>query len=359
MTMTAYRPEASLRPAPLLAGLGPNWFASVMGTGIVATAAVTLPHQVRGLHTFALTVWLLAVIMLIGLTAATIAHWVRHPAKARSHLRHPVMAHFYGAPPMAVLTVGAGTLLLGRDLIGLRLALDIDWVLWTVGTVAGLACAAVVPYIAFTRSGNDTSAAFGGWLMPVVPPMVSATTGALLISHLGAGQLRETLIALCYSMFGLSLLASVVVISLVWGRLATHGLGAAALVPTVWIVLGPIGQSIAAANGLGNVASPADKAGAKAFGLLYGLGAWGFAVLWLGISAAITIRTLRSGLPFGLPWWSFTFPVGTVVTGTSALAARTGLEVFSWSAVALYAALASAWIVVLTRTAVGARSLLR
>ena len=48
------------------------------------------------------------------------------------------MAHFYGAPPMAMLTVGAGTLLLGKDVIGLRLALDIDWVLWFGGTILGI-----------------------------------------------------------------------------------------------------------------------------------------------------------------------------------------------------------------------------
>ena len=39
---------------------------------------------------------------------------------------------------MALLTVGSGALLVGRDLIGLRLAVDLDWVLWTAGTVGGL-----------------------------------------------------------------------------------------------------------------------------------------------------------------------------------------------------------------------------
>jgi hypothetical protein len=33
------------RPADAFASVGPNWFASVMGTGIVATAAATLPVQ--------------------------------------------------------------------------------------------------------------------------------------------------------------------------------------------------------------------------------------------------------------------------------------------------------------------------
>ena len=44
------------------------------------------------------------------------------------------MAHFYGAPPMAMMTVGAGTILIGKDAIGLHAAVGIDWALWSTGT---------------------------------------------------------------------------------------------------------------------------------------------------------------------------------------------------------------------------------
>ncbi|GAB1811363.1 hypothetical protein MUNTM_04000 [Mycobacterium sp. MUNTM1] len=44
----------------VLGNIGPNWFASVMGTGI---------------------------------------DWLRHPAVARSHARNPQMANFCGATP--------------------------------------------------------------------------------------------------------------------------------------------------------------------------------------------------------------------------------------------------------------------
>ncbi|MCD2190826.1 C4-dicarboxylate ABC transporter, partial [Actinomycetospora sp. SF1] len=69
--------------------------------------------------------------------------------------------------------------------------------------------------------------------------------------------------------------------------------------------------------------------------------------------AAVTIRTARRKLPFALTWWSFTFPVGTVVTGTSALAARMHLPAFAWGALALYVVLVAAWAVVAARTAHG------
>ena len=179
-----------------ISNVTPNWFASVMGTGIVANAAATQPYQFPGLRAAAIVVWLLACALLIFFVAATVLHWLRHPRAARGHHSNPVMAHFYGAPPMAFLTVGAGTLLLGKDLIGLHAAIRIDAVLWTIGTVGGLFSAVAVPYLAFTRHQNTADSAFGGWLMPVVPPMVSAATGALLLPYTAAGQERATLPAM-------------------------------------------------------------------------------------------------------------------------------------------------------------------
>jgi C4-dicarboxylate transporter/malic acid transport protein len=335
----------------------PNWYASIMGTGIVGTAAASLPLQFAGLRTFATVVWALAAVLLVGLTAVTVRDWRRQPRGARSHLGDPVMAHFYGAPPMALLTVGAGTLLLGRDVIGLPAAVTVAWVCWTVGTLAGLFTAVAVPYLQFTRPGGT---AFGGWLMPVVPPMVSASTGALLIPYAPAGQARLTLLLGCYALFGLSLLASLIVITTIWNRLVQHQVGPARMVPTLWIVLGPLGQSITAANLLGGVAAqalPQPYAHALlAFGVVYGVPVAGFAVLWGCLAAAVTVRTARDHLPFSLTWWSFTFPVGTCVTGASGLALHTGSVLFRGAAVFLYAALLTAWVIVAVRTVIFAQA---
>jgi C4-dicarboxylate transporter/malic acid transport protein len=345
------------RPRQIVANLTPNWFASVMGTGIVAVAAATLPEQFPGLHTAAIVVWAAAGALLVTLTVATVLHWIKYPQTARGHANDPVLAHFYGAVPMALLTVGAGTLLLGRDLIGLRAAVDADWTLWLIGTLLGLICAAAVPYLMFTRHEVHSDSPFGGWLMPIVPPMVSAATGAILIPYAPAGQVRLSLLLCCYAMFGISLIASLIVITLIWYRLAIHKVGPARMVPTLWIVLGPLGQSVTATNQLGAVAhqsmAPPYADGLQAFGVVYGAPVWGFAVLWGVLAAAITIRTIRTGLPFSLTWWSFTFPVGTCVTGTTALALHTGATMFRVAAAVCFAGLVLAWLVVAVRTAHG------
>jgi C4-dicarboxylate transporter/malic acid transport protein len=342
-------------PRQILGTIGPNWYAPVMGTGIVANAAATLPVGFPGLRIAATVMWALAALMLVGVTVAWVLQWIRRPGTPSRHAADPVMAQFYGAPPMALLTVGAGTLLLGHSLIGTTLAVAIDWTLWTAGTIAGLVCSVAIPYLMFTSHKLSADSVFGGWLMPVVPPMVSAATGALLVPYAPAGQARLSLLLACYSMFGLSLIASLVVITLLWWKLTQHKTGPAGMVPTLWIGLGPLGQSITAVNLLGGVAALALPApystGMTVFGLVYGLPVWGFALLWAALAGAVTVRAVRAHLPFSLAWWSFTFPVGTLVTGTSDLAARTQAGIFVWAAAVFYLGLVLAWAVVAARTA--------
>jgi C4-dicarboxylate transporter/malic acid transport protein len=348
------------RPGDAFRDLGPNWFASVMGTGIVANAAALLPVHIPGLRGFAICVWLLAAAMLVLLAAATRIHWLRYPENARRHHHDPAMAPFYGAPPMALLTVGAGALLVGRDLVGLGAALRIDEVLWALGTIGGLLSTIAIPYLAFNEYDLQQEDTYATWLMPVVPPMVSAATGAALIAHLPPGQPRLSLLLACYAMFGISLFISLITITLLWARLAFHGVGPARLVPTLWIVLGPLGQSVTAAGLLGSAAPSATSfpyaSTLHATGVVYGAPVWGFAMIWLAIAAAITLRTARERLPFSLTWWSFTFPVGTLVTGTSVLAVATHAGFLRDASVALYALLIAAWLTAATRTTRGALS---
>jgi C4-dicarboxylate transporter/malic acid transport protein len=315
---------------------------------------------VPGLNMFAVVVWALSAAWLVVLSGAWAVHWTKCTKRALAYANNPVMAQFWGAPAMALLAVGAGTLLAGKEVIGTAAAVDADWVLWGLGTALGLVTSCWIPFLMMTRHEISEDGAFGGWLMPIVPPMVSAATGALLVPYAAAGQVRLTALLACYAMFGISLFMSVIIITLLWGRLVTHKTLPAVMVPTLWIVLGPLGQSVTATGNLAKVAGTTMQApyttGAGVFALLYGVPTWGFAMAWLVIAAAITIRTIRKGMPFGLTWWSFTFPVGTCVTGTIALADRTGADMMRYAAAALFLLLLIAWLTVAVRTWQGSLS---
>lgn len=328
---------------------GPNWYAGVMGTAIVSVAAMSLPQAFPGRSAVAVVFWALAVLLLVAVSTAA----VKHRRLLRPHLLDPVMAHFYGAPAMGLMATGAATMLAGKLVIGASGAFVLDVVLWVLGTVVGLSTAVLVPYTAITRHEQADDSANGTWLMPVVPPMVTAATGALLVPYAPAGQGRATLLLFCYACFGCALLASVLVMGAMWQRLVRHGVGAPASVPTVWIALGFLGQSVTAAHHLAVVAPaamPEYTAALRAFALVYGVPVWGFAMFWLALAAALVSRQLRLGLPFTLSWWSFTFPLGTVVTGTEALSSLTGLGAFEALAALGLVTLLGAWVTVAVRT---------
>lgn len=150
--------------------LGPNWFASVMGTGVIALAASILPVEIPGLFVLATVAWILAAVLLLALVVTVGAHWLRHPETVRAITNDPIAIQFFGAPPMALMTVGSATLLVGSHYIGESAAVNIDALLWVVGTLLGLATAVLVPFRLFTQLQVRHDGAFGGWLMPVVPP---------------------------------------------------------------------------------------------------------------------------------------------------------------------------------------------
>ncbi|MEU1075418.1 MULTISPECIES: TDT family transporter [unclassified Streptomyces] len=344
VTLAQPRPPALTPRHASLRHLGPNWYAVVMGTAIVAGAGAGLPFRVPGLP----LVWALSLALLAVLVAARAAHWRHHRDQARAHLLDPAVAPFHGCTSMAFLAVGIGALTVGKDLIGEGAAVALAWALYAIGTATGLAVAVGVPYLMVVRHRIAPGTASPVWLLPVVAPMVSATLGALLVPHLPAGQPREALLYGSYALFGMSLLAVLVLLPVVFARLLHEGPLPLVLTPALFLVLGPLGQSTTAVNKLADVAPGAvgaPYAGAlNAFAVVYGVPVTGFALMWLALAAAMVVRAARSGMTFAMTWWAFTFPVGTCVTGAQGLAHRTGLTAFTWLACGLYALLVAAWL---------------
>jgi C4-dicarboxylate transporter/malic acid transport protein len=342
----------------LVASVAPAWFAMVMGTGVVAVAAELLPVRAGVLDALAVGAWGAAALLLAVLVAL-----VARPAN-RARWRGLVGEPSLGVPPMAVMTVGAATALAGSRVVGEDVAVVVAAALWAIGTVGALVVAVLVPVAMVTRRRPVLEDATGAWVLPLVPPMVSATTGAGLVAHVPAGQARLDLLLFLYALFGLSLLPTALTVAVVWARLLLHGPGPAERAPALWVVLGPLGQSITAASLLGAAATRAVDGPVadtlRAFGLMYGLVVWGFAVLWLAFAIVLTRHhASRDGVPFTAAWWSFVFPVGTLVTGTSELAIRTGSDALRGAAVALFLMLLSVWALTAVRSTGAVAGLLR
>ena len=225
-----------------------------MGTGIVANAALLLPHRSEALHDASRSAsgrapprsWL-------GSSSRRVVRW-REFAGARCST--PRWRRSTARRAMALMTVGAGSLLLGPAGGGRRRAVD-------RGHAAGprRRRRGAVPDVHAPRAGARQRVrrlADAGRLAdgvgrdgrradrPDARRRGAAGPAARLLRDVRpqpAGRVRRD--------------------HVLWNQLLHHGVGPARLVPTLWIVLGPLGQSITAANLLGNVA---DLPGAHAFG---------------------------------------------------------------------------------------------
>ena len=343
--------------------VAPGWFTSVMGTGILAIGIAVSPVAIPHAASIAQTLWLLDVVLFAALLVLGLLKLAVDPHALAATLRDAGVAQTWGALPMAAFTIAVGCLNIGPALVPSATCIAVAQALFVAGAVGSVLTAFAVPYLMFTLHDLSPGDAHGGWLLPVVPPIVASVPAALLATT-WPESVRSSMLAFAYALLGIGVSLAAILIVVFYGRLLVHKVPASPQVPTMWIVVGPLGQSIAGIIALGSAARvvwPALGDGLANAALAYGVLMWGFAMYWLAMALAITLRAVRRRLAFSLGWWAFTFPVGVLTAGTDALYGVTHAALFAISSVALLILLTSTWALVTTRSlhaigrAVGAR----
>lgn len=340
----------ALVPAPrtahtALPGAGPAWFGSVMGTAILATLLQAVAGHVHGGVLAARVLLLAAWMLLIGLVAAFARRCVLDRATLRGSWQGLVPMAQWGMVSMGALAVGAaGSSVVPPWLPTLAsLAWSLDGVLWVLGSTLGFALAlGFAGRLVRREPGEPTTV----WGLAVVPPMVTATTGAALAGQ-ADGAVRAVVLLVAVAGFAVALCLGGIVFGVAYHhhwRVAPVPTAAAA---SAWIPLGIVGQSVAAAQALTaelrNGLTP--SAGAALAAIAHG---YGVAMLLVGVplvvwAVRVTVRGFRNRMPFTPGWWAMTFPVGTIALGAHLLGEGTG---WGWAhalAVLALTTLAGTW----------------
>ena len=350
-------PIRGIRHVPHVARLGvdrvgPAWFTSIMGTGILAITATISPIPVPLGRPFAVMLWSVDALLFALFAVLWVASIARAPKSFTDLLRDPVKAQVLGAPPMACFTIAVGFLKIGEAFLPLDFCAAAAQTLFIVGVLGSIASAFAVPYLMFTHHEIEPEKMYGSWLLPVVPPIVASVPAALL-SPTWPDAIRGDMLGLAYALLGIGMILAAIIIVIFYSRLTIHKVPEGALVTTMWLVVGPLGQSIAGVIALGNAAGtvwPELGRGLALAGVAYGVLVWGFAMYWLSMAIALTIRAKAKHLPFSLSWWAFTFPVGVLTAGTDALYLQTHAHIFGFVSLALLGLLAAMWTLVASKT---------
>lgn len=337
----------------------PNWFATTMGTGILAVCLAQFPG-VPALHTAGEALWLANIALFAVLTSVYAGKWLLHPGAALRAFDHPVVSMFFGCIPMGLATIVNGFLIFGPSLFGdtaITIAAHLWWADAALAVLAGLA----IPLVMFTRQQHAIEHMSAIWLLPIVASEVAAASGGLLVPHLAEGAQLPVLFV-SFMLWSCSVPLALGILVILFLRMALHKLPPASMAATSFLALGPVGTGALGlalfsangaqalvASGLGPLA-PAISGAA----LLGALLLWGYGLWWLGLAVAITFNHLRQGLPFNLGWWGYTFPIGVYAVATLRLSSIFPLPALTVFGEVLVMALAAVWVVVVVRTSRGA-----
>ncbi|MDQ0190873.1 C4-dicarboxylate ABC transporter [Alicyclobacillus cycloheptanicus] len=339
--------------------IGPHWFTTVMGIGIVAALTFTSPIAIPFQHVIGTLLFFLLNVVFAAAMGSWILRWMFHTRESLNDFRHPSSALFYGAFAMGINVVGNDYLLIGTQIFHAAPALLVSKVLWVAGTVASIFTVVVVPYLLFAEHEVEPQQTLATWLIPVVPPIVAAATGMNLIPFWQGHAVQFAMLALLLAMFGVTFFLFMMVSGLVYSRLVYHKRLSGEAAPSLWVEIGPIGMSMAVFGSLStkttSIFAPYTHL-LHALGLIFDMALWGVGVWWIVISSMHTILHVTKrgdGLPFHMGWWSYVFPIGSFTNGTYALAHLTSYPVFFVAGLVQLLMLWGCFVVVFARTAHG------
>ncbi|MHA1583639.1 MAG: tellurite-resistance/dicarboxylate transporter [Promethearchaeota archaeon] len=317
----------------------PSWFASIMGTGILAVTSMMYAKYIPFLKYVAIGLVYFNIALFVLLLIPWTLRWIMFPKNAMADLKNPVKSCFYA-------TIAIAMLVLASNFIVILKAVVLGEIFWFIGTFATITFAIIIPYISFSSSDVTLKHIHPGWYIPPVGLIVIPMAGSLIISNF-TGLVQELVIFLNYFGWGAGFFIYLALMVIVFHRMILHEPLPDGLVPTVWINLGPIGVGVAALINLTTNSpflSGESIAPLKDFGFLF----WGFGVWWVLMAITITIK--RKRLPFAMSWWAFTFPLGAYIAGTHAIASSFSLELVDYFGFGLYWLLVIFWSITLINT---------
>ena len=318
----------------------PSWFASVMGTGILAVTSLFYSQYIPFLKNLAYILFYFNIIIFFTLLVPWILRWIFFRKDALRDLEHPIISNFY--PTMSV-----GMLVLATDFIVIGKNFGIAEIFWFIGTFLTIFFGILTPYIMFKGEHVKIDHINPAWFIPPVGLIVIPIAGSLIIPHV-SGILQEFVIFLNYFGWGSGFFIYLSLLAISMYRFILHHPLPNTLAPTVWINLGPIGAgTVALINLIKNSPFITMQEPFFIFGFLF----WGFGIWWVIMAIALTLHYIkRLKLPYAMSWWAFTFPLGAYVAASHTISLLFKFQLIDYIGLALYGLLIVLWSVTFVKT---------
>jgi C4-dicarboxylate transporter/malic acid transport protein len=335
---------SDMRMNKVIRNFSPAWFASVMGTGILAITSLFYSEYIPQLKYLALFLFYFNVVLFPVLLIPWMLRWIFFKEKALSDLEHPVISNFYATLAIGMLVLSANFIVIGKNEVA-------GEILWFVGVIATIVFGFLTPYIMFRGKHVSLDHVNPAWFIPPVGLIVIPVAGGFVLSR-HTGLLKEMVVFLNYFGWGAGFFIYLALLAICMYRFILHHPLPGNLAPTIWINLGPIGAgTVSLINMVNNSSFIEVKEPFFVFGLIF----WGFGIWWVGMAIFITLHYIRKlKLPYAMSWWAFTFPLGAYVAASHLVSGIFNMKIIDCIGFALYFLLFFLWSITLFKTAVNA-----
>ncbi|EHQ87895.1 C4-dicarboxylate ABC transporter [Desulfosporosinus youngiae] len=340
--------------------LAPGWFAVVMGTGGLANILYQWRYVFPAGQTLGLVVAALADLLYFVVLVPWVMRWLSFFEYAQRDLHHPVAGNFFVTMPVATIIVGTNVYTIWSPYLGGSTTFMIAIIAWMIG-VAGVCFFSF--YTTFriiqVEAAPKPETTNFSWIMAPIANMATLLLGnAVVILSLNFKPAWSmSILIVNIIMLGIGFLLFVFISAVIFVRLVQHALPPAELTPSFGILLSAVGLAVIA---IIDVAKSAQSLGILTSVDLADLGAaiiWGFGIWVIGITILISIHHMRrGGIPFGLGWWAFIFPLAAYTIASQKIASIFLSPLTYGFSLLLTLLLVLLWVYVFIKTVAGAFS---
>ncbi len=324
----------------IVENFSPSWFASVMGTGILAITSKSYSSYLPFLNFLADFLFYFNIALFFVLLFPWTLRWIICIKRSLDDLYHPITSNFYA-------TIAIGMLVLSADFFVIGGNAKLGTIFWFCGMILTIFFSFLTPFIVFSGEHVKIDHINPAWFIPPVGLIVIPIAGSMVMNNT-SGVMKELITILNYFGWGSGFFLYISLHAISMYRFILHRPLPNILAPTIWINLGPIGAGTVS---LINLVKYSDFVQSKDIFFKFGFIFWSFGLWWFGMAVIMILFYIkRFKLPFALSWWAFTFPLGAYVAASHTLSIIFKMKLVDYIGFSMYWLLLMIWTITFITT---------
>ncbi|KAI7380533.1 hypothetical protein KC367_g5484 [Hortaea werneckii] len=309
------------------------WFTLSMNTGIISILMHQLPYQFYGLGILSTIMFVFNLVLFIVFFILLLLRCIMYPQSLVKTCSTDISElSLVGTLPIAWFTLVAQVgLTVSNASWGGQAFFIVALVMWWIGTAVMLTISCIV-IVVFSKTDivHATKTLNPAIIIPFVGTTTDALVGGLICQYSGGvnARLAIPIIVSSYMICGLGFFVAVLIWAAYFVKLMNTGLPPPPLTPSLFMLVGPAGQTAAALQVLGAAAKTYFGAYDKGtflqtqageilatVGVMLALFIIGIGLLFAIFGVYIILETtFKRQQKYTLIWWSTIFPMATVNT---------------------------------------------